>query len=79
MLYVRSAASDYDDWAAFGNDGWGFNELLPFIRKVGVSRHATDKSFTNQHLVRNIHAYTWQIDNTWLLWADPDIGWWCRS
>lgn len=34
MLYVRGAASDYDDWAALGNKGWSFNELLPLIKKV---------------------------------------------
>jgi len=36
MLYVRGAASDYDDWAAFGNKGWSFNELLPFFKKVNT-------------------------------------------
>lgn len=34
MVYTRGAASDYDDWAAFGNKGWSFNELLPLIKKV---------------------------------------------
>ena len=38
MLYVRGAASDYDDWEALGNEGWGFNQVLPFIRKVATSR-----------------------------------------
>ena len=36
MLYVRGAASDYDGWAAFGNKGWSFNELLPFIKEVNT-------------------------------------------
>jgi len=34
MLYARGAASDYDDWSAFGNEGWSFEELLPCIRKI---------------------------------------------
>ena len=37
MVYVRGAASDYDDWEALGNKGWGFNEVLPLIRKVSTS------------------------------------------
>ena len=36
MAYVRGAASDYDDWAAFGNEGWSSNDLLPLIRKVPI-------------------------------------------
>ncbi|KAH0833408.1 hypothetical protein J3R83DRAFT_12521 [Lanmaoa asiatica] len=34
MLYVRGATSDYDDWEAFGNKGWGFDEVLPLIKKL---------------------------------------------
>ena len=34
MAYVRGAASDYDDWAKLGNEGWSFTELLPLIKKV---------------------------------------------
>jgi choline dehydrogenase-like flavoprotein len=33
MIYVRGHPRDYDDWAAAGNPGWGWNELLPlFLR-----------------------------------------------
>ncbi|KAG8212842.1 GMC oxidoreductase-domain-containing protein [Butyriboletus roseoflavus] len=31
MMYVRGAASDYDDWEALGNKGWGFNQVLPLL------------------------------------------------
>ncbi|KAF8556499.1 alcohol oxidase [Imleria badia] len=34
MAYVRGAASDYDGWAALGNKGWSFSEVLPLIRKL---------------------------------------------
>jgi choline dehydrogenase len=33
MLYVRGAASDYDDWAARGCEGWSFEEVLPEFRR----------------------------------------------
>lgn len=32
MVYIRGHASDYDDWAAAGNDGWGFKEVLPLFK-----------------------------------------------
>ena len=37
MVYTQPAASDYDDWAGeWGNEGWGYKDLLPMLRKVGV-------------------------------------------
>lgn len=34
MCYVRGHASDYDDWAAAGNPGWGFADVLPYFRRA---------------------------------------------
>lgn len=31
---VRGTPSDYDEWAALGNEGWSFSEVLPFFRRV---------------------------------------------
>jgi choline dehydrogenase len=33
MAYVRGNRADYDDWAALGNEGWSFDELLPYFKK----------------------------------------------
>lgn len=32
-VYIRGHASDYDGWAAAGNTGWGFDDVLPFFKK----------------------------------------------
>lgn len=32
-LYVRGQAQDFDDWAALGNEGWGYADVLPYFRK----------------------------------------------
>lgn len=34
MLYIRGAKKDYDDWAAAGNGGWSFDEILPYFRST---------------------------------------------
>ncbi|KEQ19629.1 GMC family oxidoreductase [Endozoicomonas numazuensis] len=33
MVYVRGHASDYDDWAEAGNEGWSYKEVLPYFKK----------------------------------------------
>ena len=34
MIYVRGQAHDFDDWAAQGNDGWGWRDVLPYFRQL---------------------------------------------
>jgi len=42
MIYIRGQRQDYDGWAAQGNQGWSFDELLPyFIRNEKNSRGAS--------------------------------------
>jgi choline dehydrogenase len=33
MLYVRGQKQDYDHWAALGNEGWSFDDILPYFKK----------------------------------------------
>lgn len=33
MMYLRGNREDYDDWAAMGNPGWSYDEVLPFFMK----------------------------------------------
>ena len=33
MVYMRGHRLDYDDWAAAGNPGWSFREVLPYFKK----------------------------------------------
>lgn len=39
MAYYRGHAQDYDDWAALGNEGWSYAELLPYFLR---SEHNED-------------------------------------
>lgn len=34
MIYVRGQAKDFDDWAAAGNDGWAYDDVLPYFKKL---------------------------------------------
>ncbi|KAG8222610.1 hypothetical protein J437_LFUL002603 [Ladona fulva] len=33
MLYVRGNQRDFDGWAAAGNDGWSYTDVLPYFKK----------------------------------------------
>jgi choline dehydrogenase-like flavoprotein len=33
MVYIRGQREDYDHWAALGNPGWGWDDVLPFFIK----------------------------------------------
>ena len=33
LLYVRGQREDYDRWAALGNKGWSYDEVLPYFKK----------------------------------------------
>jgi choline dehydrogenase len=30
----RGCAADYDEWAALGNPGWGFDDVLPYLKRL---------------------------------------------
>lgn len=34
MIFNRGQPADYDHWKALGNDGWSFDEVLPFFKKL---------------------------------------------
>jgi choline dehydrogenase len=41
LIYIRGQREDFDHWAALGNAGWGYDEVLPyFIKAEGNQRGA---------------------------------------
>ncbi|HEX3382082.1 MAG TPA: GMC family oxidoreductase N-terminal domain-containing protein, partial [Paraburkholderia sp.] len=34
MIFVRGQQQDFDDWAAAGNAGWAYQDVLPYFRKL---------------------------------------------
>jgi choline dehydrogenase len=46
MIYIRGQREDYDNWAALGNDGWAYDDVLPYFRK----------SEDNERLVSDYHG-----------------------
>lgn len=43
MLFVRGNSADFDGWAKAGAEGWSYDEVLPYFRKLeSFSRGATE-------------------------------------
>ncbi|XP_043675678.1 glucose dehydrogenase [FAD, quinone]-like [Vespula pensylvanica] len=66
MMYIRGHAKDYDNWAAMGNVGWTWQEVLPYfmcsennteIDRVGSEYHSADGLWT-------IERFPWQPEIT---------------
>lgn len=34
LIYIRGQKEDYDHWAQLGNPGWGWEDCLPYFRKL---------------------------------------------
>jgi choline dehydrogenase len=42
MIYMRGQKSDYDHWAALGNKGWSWDDVLPYFKHSEDYIHGAD-------------------------------------
>ena len=42
MVYIRGQRGDYDHWAAEGNAGWSFDQVLPYFRRAEHNERGAD-------------------------------------
>ena len=47
MVYIRGHRQDYDDWAALGNEGWSYDEVLPYFIKSEKNERIKDQYHGN--------------------------------
>ena len=34
MIYIRGNRADFDEWAAAGHEGWGYDDVLPYFKRA---------------------------------------------
>lgn len=42
MVYIRGQREDYDRWAAMGNPGWSYDEVLPYFKRAEDNARGED-------------------------------------
>lgn len=42
MIYIRGHRADYDHWAAQGNPGWSYDEVLPYFKQAEHNERGAD-------------------------------------
>ena len=43
MIYMRGQANDYDQWRQMGNEGWGWDDVLPYFKNMEDSYEGENK------------------------------------
>lgn len=43
MVYIRGQQADYDGWAAEGNAGWSWNDVLPYFKRSEHNERGADE------------------------------------
>ena len=42
MIYIRGNRADYDEWAAMGHEGWGYEDVLPYFKRAEDNERGED-------------------------------------
>ncbi len=66
MVYMRGQREDYDHWAALGNKGWSWDEVLPYFTKVEDYEHgAMPGHGAGGELRVEERRVSWEILDAW--------------
>lgn len=62
MIYNRGNPRDFDDWARMGNDGWSYQEVLPyFIKSERANLRGKENSpFHNRNGLLSVEDVPWR-------------------
>tara|TARA_A200000159_G_scaffold132388_1_gene129958 strand:- start:52 stop:1662 length:1611 start_codon:yes stop_codon:yes gene_type:complete len=66
MIYMRGQQSDYDYWAAQGNRGWGWHDVLPVFKRSEDYQHGADEFHgAGGELRVEERRVNWEILDAW--------------
>jgi len=66
MVHMRGQRADYDHWAALGNRGWSWDEVLPYFKRTENYVHGADALHgTDGELRVEERRVSWEILDAW--------------
>lgn len=75
LVYMRGHRDDYDEWAALGNPGWSYADVLPYFRKLENNKDFRDEFHGNDG---PMHVENSRSDNPYhqvIMQACAEAGW----
>ncbi|TXH64342.1 MAG: glucose-methanol-choline oxidoreductase [Thermomonas sp.] len=78
LMYMRGNRLDYDGWAAAGNPGWGWDEVLPYFKQSEDNQTFTDPADPWHGQGGPVWVEELRTDNPWhatLRQACEEAGW----
>ena len=55
MVYIRGQPTDFDDWEAQGNSGWGWRDVLPVYRQIEDHTDGGDDALPSARGALSVH------------------------
>jgi choline dehydrogenase len=66
MIYMRGQRGDYDHWAALGNPGWSWDDVLPVFKRSENYQHGADEFHGDRGELRvEERRVDWEILDAW--------------
>ena len=66
MIYMRGQRSDYDHWRQLGNEGWGWEDVLPIFKRSESYQHGADEFHGGDGELRvEERRVNWEILDAW--------------
>ena len=66
MIYMRGQKADYDHWAALGNRGWSWDDVLPVFKRSEDYQHGADEFHGADGELRvEDRRVSWEILDAW--------------
>lgn len=57
MAYVRGNPKDFDEWASLGNEGWSYQDVLPYFKKSEYNENFSGDFYGNKGPLHVAHSH----------------------